>query len=149
MLNAHKRLRAFNILITSHDQKLTRELAVKHNAETAVNSFLINNIVPGTCFTVSITAVCVFEVLKTVSDVESIQFSTLPEAPTNLNLDTRSPNNFTVKWDHPSSSYTSHKYKLSIEAPSILYSAEYTVPGDKGTFNFSKLPEITGTGITS
>lgn len=145
----HKRLRAFNILIASYDQKLQRELAVKHSADTVVNSFLINNIVPGTQYTVSITAVCVFEVLKTVSDVESIQFSTLPEAPTNLTLDTRSPNNFTVKWDHPSSSYTSHKYKLSIEAPSILYAAEYTVPGDKGTFNFSKLPEITGTGITS
>ena len=142
----HKRLRAFNILVVSHDQKLKREMAVKHNADTAVNSFLLNNIIPGTSYTVTITSVCVFEILKTVSEEQSIRFSTLPEAPTNLILDNRSPNNFTVKWDPPSSTYTSHKYKLSIEAPSISYAAEYTIPGDKGTFNFSKLPEITGTG---
>ena len=58
----------------------------------------------------------------------------------------RSPNNFTIKWDPPAASYNSHKYKLSIEAAAIQYSNEFTIPGDKGTFNFSKLPEITGTG---
>ena len=119
---------------------------MKHNAETAVNSFLINNITPGTSYTVTITSVCVFELLKTVSDAEVVKFDTLPEPPSNLTLDTRSPNSFTIKWDAPVSSYTSHKYKLSIECPALSYSAEYTVPGDKGTFNFSKLPEITGTG---
>ena len=38
------------------------------------------------------------------------------------------------------------RYKLSIDAPSISYSAEYTVTGDKTTFIFSKLPDIVGTG---
>ena len=142
----HKRLKAFNILLVSHDQKLRRELAVKHNPDTAVNTFLVNNIIPATLYSVKITSVCVFEILKTVSDEETVKFSTLPESPTNLHLDTRSPNNLTVKWDPPTSTYSSHRFKLSIEASSISYTAEYSVPGDKGAFNFSKLPEITGTG---
>ena len=58
----------------------------------------------------------------------------------------RSPNNFTVKWDPASTSGPSARYRLTIEAASISYSAEYSVSGDKGTFNFSKLPEIVGTG---
>ena len=58
----------------------------------------------------------------------------------------RSPNNLTVKWEPPSTSGPSARYRLTIEAASISYSAEYSVSGDKGTFNFSKLPEIVGTG---
>ena len=52
----------------------------------------------------------------------------------------------TVKWDPPPTAGPGHKYRLTIEAAPISYSAEYTVSGDKGTFNFSKLPEILGTG---
>ena len=65
-----------------------------------------------------------------------------------LSLDSRSPNSLTVKWEPPTSHLTSHKYKLSIECPAISYSADYSMGGDRGTFNFSKLPEITGTGET-
>ena len=36
---------------------------------------------------------------------------------------------------------------MTIEAPALSYSAEYFVAGkDKNTFNFSKLPDIVGTG---
>ena len=45
-----------------------------------------------------------------------------------------------------SSQQTNHRHRLSIEAPAISYAAEYFLPGDKNTFNFSKLPEIIGTG---
>ena len=45
-----------------------------------------------------------------------------------------------------SSQQSNHRHRLSIEAPAISYAAEYFLPGDKNTFNFSKLPEIIGTG---
>ena len=45
-----------------------------------------------------------------------------------------------------SSQQANHRHRLSIEAPAISYAAEYFLPGDKNTFNFSKLPEIIGTG---
>ena len=121
---------------------------MKHNSEAAINSFLVSNIFPGTCYTVTITSVCVFEILETVSEGESLKFSTRPEPPSQLSLDSRSPSSLTVRWEQPPSTLTSHKYKLSIESPAISYSADYTVGGDRGTFNFSKLPEIIGTGET-
>ena len=143
----HKRLRAYNIHLVSADQKLRRELAVSHSADTAVNTFLMTALSPGSRYTATITCVCVFETLKTESEEQSLRFSTLPEPPTNLVLDTRSTNNFTVKWDASPTSSASHKYRLTVEAATIAYAAEYTVAGDKGTFNFSKLPEIVGTGM--
>ena len=73
----------------SHDSKINRELAVKHNSDTAVNSFFVKNILPGTHYTVTITSVCVFEILKSESEPETIKFSTLPEPPSNLSLETR------------------------------------------------------------
>ena len=87
-----------------------------------------------------------FDSLKTVSEEETLKFCSLPETPTNLVLENRYPNSFTIKWDSPIVTQTTHKYKLSIEAPSIAYSSEYSTAGDKNTFNFSKLPDIIGTG---
>ena len=72
----------------------------------------------------------------------TISFCSLPEAPANLVLESRFPNSLTIKWDPPSSTHGAHKYKLSIEAPAISYSADYKTGGDKNTFIFSKLPNI-------
>jgi hypothetical protein len=33
-----------------------------------------------------------------------------------------------------------------VQSPSIGYTSNYEVSGERHTFNFSKLPEITGTG---
>ena len=146
----HKRLRAFNLLIESMDNKIKRELAVTHKVDKTFNSFLFENITQGTGFTVSIKSVCVFETLRTTSDEKKLTFCTLPEAPSNLVLESRFPNSLTVKWDSPSLTQTTHKYKLSIEAPAISYSTDYTIGGDNffNTFSFSKLPDIIGTGET-
>ena len=144
----HKRLRAFNLLIESMDNKIKRELAVTHKVDKTFNSFLFENITQGSGFTVTIKSVCVFETLRTTSDEKKLTFCTLPEAPSNLVLESRFPNSLTVKWDSPSLTQTTHKYKLSIEAPAISYSTDYTIGGDKNTFNFSKLPDIIGTGET-
>ena len=145
----HKRLRAFNLNITSMDNKIKRELAVKHKVDKAVNFFQVENILQGTEYSVTITSVCVFETLKTTSDEKKLTFTTLPEAPSNLVLESRFPNSLTVKWDSPSLTQTTHKYKLSIEAPAIAYSTDYTMAGDKNTFVFSKLPDIVGGGETN
>ena len=42
--------------------------------------------------------------------------------------------------------YYYSRYRLAIDAPALSYTAEYFVAGDKTTFNFSKLPDIVGTG---
>ena len=145
----HKRLRAFRIIISSVDNKIKRELAVKHNADKAVNSFSIDDITQATAYKVIIKSVCVFESLKTISDEEQLTFCTLPKAPTNLTLENSSPNSLTIKWESPLLAQAGHRYRLAIESPSIGYSTDYTIPGDKNTFNFSKLPDIIGTGNTA
>ena len=123
---------------------------MKHNPDTAINSFLVSNLFPATSYTINITCVCVFEILETLSDPETTRFSTRPEPPSSLSLESRSPNSLTVRWEQPPTVLTTthQKYKLSIECPPISYSADYTVGGDRNTFNFSKLPEISGTGQT-
>ena len=130
-----------------HEQ-VKRDLAVKHQGGSSVTNFLLDSLPSATSFTVSVSSVCVFETLKTISDAETIVFQTRPEPPSNLTLEARSPNSLTVKWENPalSGQHINHRHRLSIEAPAISYAAEYFVPGDKNTFNFSKLPEIVGTG---
>ena len=110
----------------------------------------MSNLFPATTYTVNITSVCVFEILETLSEVETTRFSTRPEPPSCLSLESRSPASLTVRWEAPGGQPVSgqHKYKLSIESPAISYSADYTVGGDRNTFNFSKLPEISGSGQT-
>lgn len=121
---------------------------MKHNTESVINSFLVSNIFPATSYSLTISCVCIFETLETVSEEESLKFSTRPEPPINLSLDSKSPNSLTVKWDPSPSQLTSQRYKLAIESPGISYSAEYNIGGDRTTFNFSKLPDIIGTGET-
>ena len=147
--DGNKRLRAFRILVTSFDNKMTKEMAVKPDVKKSVNSFLLEDLIQATFYTITIKSVCVFETLKTISDEEKFSFSSLPNSPTNLCLDSSSPNSLTLKWDCPLQAQASHKYKLRIESQSIGYSAEYFIPGDKTTFIFSKLPEIIGTGLKS
>ena len=126
-------------------------MAVKHNPETAINSFLVSNLFPGTSYTISITCVCVFEILETLSEPESTRFSTRPEPVCSLSLESRAPTSLTVRWEGPvgqPGSPGQQRFRLTIECPAINYSAEHTVAGDRNTFNFSKLPEISGTGQT-
>ena len=53
--------------------------------------------------------------------------------------------NFQLKLHHHPNNGS--RYRLTFEAPALSYSAEYFVAGkDKNTFNFSKLPDIVGTG---
>jgi hypothetical protein len=145
----HKPLRAFRILIGSFDNKIKRELAVKHNADRVVNSFLIDDLAQTTSYTVVMKSICVFESLKTISDEEKLTFSSLPKPPTNLTLENCQPNSLTIKWEPPLQAQASHKYHLAIESASIGYSADYSTAGDKNMFNFSKLPDIFGTGNTA
>ncbi|XP_023337718.1 collagen alpha-1(XIV) chain isoform X2 [Eurytemora carolleeae] len=146
--DGHSRLKAYNLLCTSKDNKSQKELAVKHKSGTPVNSFLFENLPSATEFNVTITTVCVYEKLKTISEEEKISFITIPLPPRNLELESRFCNSFQVKWEAPVATAPNHKFKLTIQAPSIGYSNSYEVGGDKRTFNFSKLPEIVGTGET-
>ena len=127
---------------------MKRDLAVKHQIGSTVTTFLLDSLPSATSFNVAVRSVCVFETLKTMSEAEIVVFQTRPESPQNLTLESRSPNSLTVKWENPgtSSQQANHRHRLSIEAPAIPYTAEYFLPGDKNTFNFSKLPEIIGTG---
>ena len=64
--------------------------------------------------------------------------------PTSLTLESSTTTSLTVKWEHstlgPGTSL--QKFKLSIESFILGYAMEYSVAGDKNTFNFSKLPDV-------
>ena len=64
-------------------------MAVKHSSSVPVNSFLLENLPSATEFTITVTTVCVFEKLKSLSEEEKISFITLPFPPRNLELDNR------------------------------------------------------------
>ena len=62
---------------------------MKHSPNIPVNSFLLENLPSANEFSVTLTTVCVFEKLKTLSDEEKISFVTLPLPPRNLELESR------------------------------------------------------------
>ena len=102
---------------------MKREVAVKHKADFPLGNFSVTGIPPATEFSVTIISVCVFETLKTESDPESLIFQTcpgkeilfvknesfVPEPPTNLTLENRYPNSFTVKWESPATINNTHR----------------------------------------
>jgi len=139
----HSRLKAFNFIVTSSDGKYKGEFAVKNNADKTMETYKFLDIPSATEYTATIKTVCVFEHMRTVSEEVPLIFCTLPEPPTNLSLEARFPNSLTVKWDPPAgmTNFNSHRYRLSIESASIGYTAEYSLPGDKSTFVFSKLSD--------
>ena len=140
----HAKLKAFNLIMSSNDGKYKGDgFAVKNEAERNVGSYKFENIQPATEYKIVIKTVCVFEALRTVSEDVELSFCTLPEAPTNIMLSYSLPNSLTIKWDPAScpQNPTSHKYKLSIDAPATGYIAEYSLPGEKNTFVFSKLQD--------
>ena len=100
---------------------------------------------------------CYIYILKftrTISEEKTLTFVTQCLPPTLLSLEASTTNSLTVKWE-PSAvgvGTNTQKFKLNIESLAITglgYTAEYTVTGDKNTFNFSKLPDVVGTGIWS
>jgi hypothetical protein len=154
----HPHLRAFNISCASRDNKFRRELAVKVAAETSpllegggLNSYLFENLPSETEITVSIASVCVLDNHnhnhRSLSRREKTTFVTLPRPPQHLELEGRFCNSLTVSWVPPLMLSTNfHKYKLSIQAPAIGYKNSSELAGDRDAFNFSKLPEIIGSG---
>jgi hypothetical protein len=159
--DGHPHLRAFNINCTSRDNKFRRDLVVKVDSNSnsnynnlaidggmGFNSYLFENLPSETEFTLSIASVCVLDNYKSMSRREKITFVTLPRPPKNLELQGRFCNSLTVSWEPPLMLSTNfHKYKLSIQAPGIGYMNSSELAGDRDAFNFSKLPEIIGSGI--
>ena len=87
---------------------------------------------------------------RTISDETSLTFVTQCPAPSSISLETVTTNSVTVKWE-PSPVGTganTQKFKLNIESFELGYTAEFSVTADKNTFNFSKLPDVVGTGST-
>jgi hypothetical protein len=99
------------MFVLVQDNKSRRELAVKHSPNIPVNSFLLENLPSANEFTVTVTTVCVFEKLKTLSDEEKISFVTLPLPPRNLELESRYENR-----SAPSTS----KVKYGVRSPKII-----------------------------
>ncbi|XP_023334449.1 uncharacterized protein LOC111705966 isoform X2 [Eurytemora carolleeae] len=142
----HSRLKAYKLTCQSKDLSFLRELSVKHRSEIPVNSFKFENLPPATELSVIISSVCVIDNLQSASEEAKIHFITLPLPPRSLELESRLTNSFIVKWEAPKVTFSAHRFKLSIQCTEIGYSSEHEVNGDKRTFNFSKLPDIIGTG---
>ena len=144
----HRRLRAFRLLVSSSDGEVSRELAVRLLPDKMINSFPLDGLNPATTFQASVKTVCVFENLRTISDEKCVTFVSLPEAVRRVALESSSPSSLTVSWE-PSQQppAQSQKFKLSVENSRLGYCSEYSVTGERNTFNFSKLPDVVGSGI--
>lgn len=105
---AHSKLKAFNLILSSSDHK--REMAVKKMPDTIVISFDLDDLEPATEYCLKVRTVCVFKHLKTMSEPREIKFRTKPEPPTNLTMDTRFPNSFTISWDPTMVAATNHRF---------------------------------------
>ena len=97
--SGHSCLKGFNISCVSRDNKIKREVEVKHEPGKLTSSFLLDNLVPATEFTVEITAVCVYDKLETISSEETLQFITKPFPPHHLRMETQNCHSFSVTWD--------------------------------------------------
>ena len=84
-------------------QQVKRDLAVKHQIGSTITTFLLDSLPSATSFNVAVRSVCVFETLKTMSEAETVVFQTRPESPLKSpeDLESRSPNSLTVKWENP------------------------------------------------
>ena len=92
-------LKAFNLSCISKDNKISREFGIKMLNDSLLHSFTVDNLAPATEFNVSVTCLCIYEHLKTVSTKEEIQFITKPLPPQNLVLENQQCNSFTIKWE--------------------------------------------------
>ena len=126
----HTRLKAFNIHLKSNDSKVIpfytlqplltatlisqslqvkRDVAVKHLPSTSLPSFLLDQLPSATEFVITIRCVCVFDTLKTLSEVEQVVVRTVPEPPSGLVLEGRTTNSLTVRWDLPGVTQQTHR----------------------------------------
>jgi len=142
----HPHLKAYNLSLLSRDGTYKKEMTVKHAGAT-LNKFTLDVLKAETEYVVSISTVCVFDNLKTVSKWEKVNVITRPEPPNCLILEGRFCNSLTVSWKPPLMLLSSfHKYKLCIYSPEIHYYSVYELPGDKDTYTFTKLPDQIGSG---
>ncbi len=165
----HPCLRGFQIQVRSSDGKVFKDVAVTKNAK----SFLVRGLQPCQDYDIAVTSLAVADsTRRTESEEALISTTTVLEKVKNLKFEHSTPNSIAVKWD---SAKVIHnlKYKLSISGDTkdesedrtdqdqeddtvdttttkIVnikeYSSSYDVPGDKTQFNFTKLPDIVGTG---
>ena len=142
----HPHLKAYNLSLVSKDGQYKKEMTVKH-AGTILNKFTLNVLKAETEYIVSISTVCVFDNLKTISRREKLNFVTRPESPSSLTLEGRFCNSLTISWKPPLMLLSSlHKYKLCIYCREINYNSLYELQGDRDTYTFAKLPDVVGSG---
>ena len=139
----HTRLRGFNLVINSNDAKYKRDFTQFLIADKIIQSHDFDDLQPATEYRVAIRAVCLFEKLKTKSEEEQLTFCTQPEPPSGLSLESRYPASLTVRWSPAPlvPGMAAHRHRLSLESPDIGYKEEFSHPGDKTTYTFSKLQD--------
>ena len=85
---------------------------------------------------------------RTISEEKSLTFPTLADPPTSLILENSTPSSLTVKWEASAVGQGASilKFRLTLECGELGLLSEHSVTGDKNTFNFSKLPDVVGSG---
>ena len=142
----HSCMKGLDIKIKTMDEKLYRELTVQQTVQNQINMYRLTNLSTCTRYSILVETVCIFKQLKRTSKPVVIEMTTLPEPPLKLELESRHCNSITIKWEHSKNKQKDQKYKISIRAPQIDYSATAEVPSDRNMFNFSKLPDVAGSG---
>ncbi len=139
----HSCLRGFQISVLTMDSKIFKSFAVSKT----VKMFKLKDLSPSTDYNVHLTSMAVADTKRYESDPVKTSLTTLPEPIRNLRLDYATPNSIVIKWDAsvPAGSHN-HKVRLAIEGVEAEHSQSIDVLGDKGTFNFSRLPDPEGSG---
>ena len=156
----HSCLRSYRVQIRTLDDRIVNDVAVLKSTKT----FLIEGLQQCTDYNIDVTAVCIKNEMRTVSEPSSAKFTTLPETIKSLRLDNATTDSITVTWDIPIVT-SGIKYVLSISGNTNKKEEEnqdandedmdniqnfeminIQVDGDKNQYTFSKLPDITGSG---
>ena len=73
---------------------------------------------------------------------------TAAEPPTSLTLENSTPSSLTVRWEAAAvgPGAVTTRFRLTLLSEELGLFSEHSATGDNNTFNFSKLPDVVGSG---
>ena len=100
--DGHSRLDSFEVNVLSKDGKIKKKLDIAREiGKWTDHNYLIDDLVPAMEFTITMTSICRYATIETLSCEETLQFITKPYPPRDLHLETQCCNSFSVAWESP------------------------------------------------
>ena len=162
----HSFLFGYRILVRTSDSKLVKDVTVQRTKEEAMKLTLDGIIVSGTQYTVSLASICrdltdspdSTDLMKvdypedSTSDYIEKSVITPPLPPSNIRLESSAATSLKVSWTPPSYIPEHGELHYSVSIDPLTSSVRQAMPDlrtkevTETTYQFSKLPEIKGTG---